>query len=305
MKIGIMSRFGRNFWEYLSISNEIGIECLELWSYPGYWKDLYTGYAIEGIRNLWPTGGFPPEYADPATGMPSLELKEKIETYGIKVTSFYHRNNFLTFDDIKLDYEVKRIKDLCDTANKWGVEVARVEGGEARNTLVWNASYEKCIELIIEGYKKCIKYAEDTGVYLAIENHYHILQDANILIKILKEVNSDHLGVTVDTGNFSVYGHKPEVIKKYFMELAPYTFNTHIKDGKIIKEYADKGPLDRIGYWELTSLGEGEVPIKFFVDELKKHGYKRTLNIHGISEDPRISAYESLKKSYNYLKSII
>jgi len=42
----------------------------------------------------------------------------------------------------------------------------------------------------------------------------------------------DYLGVTVDTGNFIAYGHRPETVKKNLKELAPYTLNTHIKDGK-------------------------------------------------------------------------
>ena len=234
MRIGAAAALGRTFWEYLECVQEVGIKYVEIPCDIGYWKPIGAlGYTPDNILSLWPAQAmhsFPPEYVEPSTGRPSLEAKEKIESYGITTAGFYVKNDFLYTDPVKRDNEVKKIKELLRIANKWGtVETLRIHGGEATNTNVWQLSLEKCIELIIDGIQKSAKYAQEYGVALALENHYLVLQDPDNLMRIYNEVSSDWFGFNVDTGNFHAYGYRPEKLKETFKLLAPYTKTTHMK----------------------------------------------------------------------------
>ena len=312
---------GRTFEEEMEIYNELAVKFMEVpVGEPGIFgrNPPFAGYTTNLISGMWPRGSYPWEYVDPATGWPSWALKELIESYGVKVSSFYHANEPLNYDPIKQRWEIKKVKGLCKMANKWDVKIIRIHGGGPMLGVkfvpaprprwtggLWEMGIEEVVDLIVAQFKEYVKYAEEYGVDLAMENHFAILQDADRCIRIVEEVGSDRLGLNNDTGNWRTL-HSTEWMEAAFKKLAPYTISTHIKDGK--RGYCPfevRGPMSRIGWGEGTIIGQGEVPIRTCIQELKKVGYKGPLNIHGGCADPRVSRFEWFKKSVEYVKSCL
>jgi len=328
MRIGVIENsqfFGRTFWEFLDVIREVGIKHIQLPCRPGStWSNGRVGRdPMYGSDELCI---FPMEYADPTTLRPSLELKEKIESYGVTTTSFYHNCEWmasLTLGDTQLDIEADRIMELCDIANQWNVPVIRASEGPVERhpfgyvRLIRDFSKRRCLEQVRKALQRCIKYAEDIGVYLALENHGVLLQDADELVSMIKSIGSDYLGANVDTGNFVYAGALPEALRDYYKTIAPYTLSTHIKDVErqwdvenpptLMQRASSWGSANRPSVWECP-VGDGDAEIKFFVDELKKNSKFReigTLNIQQESGDPRVARIDMLRRSFAYLKSIV
>jgi sugar phosphate isomerase/epimerase len=313
VKIGISGMPAPSFIDYLDLASKLGFKWIELpsttglFSAPGgdFWHVKgYQEFKGPDFEPEWITGGyhFSPEFADPS-GKPGKKLKELLNSYDIKVDAIYVPNEFVKEDRSLFDKEVQRVKDMCDVALFFDCNVVRVHGGAVAKSTVDRIGREKCLKMIIEGFKSCIKYAEDRNVSLAMENHLTLVNDAETEIEIVKEVNSDNFGVNIDTGNFLWYGHTPDRIKQYFEALAPYAKHTHLKDAVRKKDKTG------IGEVYFTPLGEGEVPIKFLVDLLRKRGYKGAYNLQcetlRIGPCWNIGAYEGVRRSYNYLLSIL
>jgi len=321
LRIGIIENsqfFGRTFEEFLDVIREVGLKYMQLPCRPGStWRSGRVGRdPLYGSEELCI---FPVEYADPTTMRPSMELKQLIESYGVKVTSFYHNCEWMAslwLGDTQLDIEADRIMELLDIARQWEVPVVRASEGPQEKynytpaKLIRDYSKRRGLVQVKKALERCVKHAEDTGVYLALENHGMLLQDANELVKMIKSIGSDFLGANVDTGNFTSSltrarsgGDPAEILKGYYKTIAPYTLSTHIKD---IKKYYDQSGKRVIRTWECP-VGDGDAEIKFFVEELKKCSKFRqlgTLNIQQESGDPRVARIEMLKKSFAYVKSI-
>ena len=55
---------------------------------------------------------------------------------------------------------------------------------------------------VVESIRACLPQAEKMGVVLALENHWGLTTDVDMLLRIWREVNSPWLGINADTGNF-------------------------------------------------------------------------------------------------------
>jgi sugar phosphate isomerase/epimerase len=109
---------------------------------------------------------------------------------------------------------------------------------------------------------------------LAVENHKD--WKSFELVEIMKQLDSDYLGVTLDFGNNLALLEDPmEVIKA----LAPYVFSTHVKDMGVTAY--DKGFL-----LSEVPLGKGIIDLKAAVAECKKYNPQVTFNLEMITRDP-------------------
>jgi sugar phosphate isomerase/epimerase len=68
---------------------------------------------------------------------------------------------------------------------------------------IWKYTHAKFTEEEIwawcrEGVAECTKYAEDAGVILALQNHVPVIRDYRDVLKMVKEVNSPSLKVSLD-----------------------------------------------------------------------------------------------------------
>jgi len=111
-------------------------------------------------------------------------------------------------------------------------------------------------------------------VKLAIENHKD--WRAAELVEIIKGLDSEWVGVTLDFGNnISLLENSEDVIAL----LAPYAFSTHIKDMGL--QLYDKGFL-----LSEVPLGEGVVDLQSGVALCRKYNPNITFNLEMITRDP-------------------
>ncbi len=119
-----------------------------------------------------------------------------------------------------------------------------------------------------------IPIIEKHKIKLAVENHKD--WKAAELATIIRDIDSEWLGVTLDFGNnVSLLEDPNEVIKT----LAPLAFSTHIKDMGV-KKYADGFLLSEV------PLGEGIVDVKAGVNLCRKLNPDLTFSLEMITRDP-------------------
>ena len=109
---------------------------------------------------------------------------------------------------------------------------------------------------------------------LAIENHKD--WRAAELVEIIKGLDSEWMGVTLDFGNNLSLLEKPDEV---IALLAPYSFSTHIKDMGV-KSYSKGFLLSEV------PLGEGIVDLKAGVALCKKYNPNINFNLEMITRDP-------------------
>lgn len=111
-------------------------------------------------------------------------------------------------------------------------------------------------------------------VKLAVENHKD--WRAPELVGILKQLNSEWIGVTLDFGNnMALIEDSMAVVQT----LAPYAFSTHVKDMGV-EDYADGFLLSEV------PLGKGLLDLPALFALCLKHNPAVTFNLEMITRDP-------------------
>ncbi|MBN8825500.1 MULTISPECIES: TIM barrel protein [unclassified Spirosoma] len=111
-------------------------------------------------------------------------------------------------------------------------------------------------------------------VKLGVENHKD--WRAPDLVNLLKQVNSEWIGVTLDFGNSMALLEDPmEVVQT----LAPYTFSTHVKD-MAVEEYPNGFLLSEV------PMGKGILDLPKMVDLCRKYNPSGTFSLEMITRDP-------------------
>jgi 3-oxoisoapionate decarboxylase len=109
---------------------------------------------------------------------------------------------------------------------------------------------------------------------LAIENHKDWRADE--LAAIIKQLNSEWMGVTLDFGNSIALMEDPmEVIKT----LVPFVFSTHVKDMGV-EEYENGFLLSEV------PLGNGYLDLPTIVNLCRQHNPDVTFSLEMITRDP-------------------
>lgn len=111
-------------------------------------------------------------------------------------------------------------------------------------------------------------------IKLAVENH----KDWRVseFLEILKILDSEWIGITLDTGNnISLLEDPMEVVET----LAPFAFSVHLKDMGVV-EYEDGFLMSEV------NLGEGFLDIDGMIRVIKRHNPDIRFNLEMITRDP-------------------
>lgn len=268
-KIGALGlSMGRyTFEEFLQYASETGFDGIEISTSPGVHKNSM-----------------------PLTFDNIPQIKELLAKYNLKPFAVSGYNDFVQKSDEELLKQIEKLENTCKLAKEISARVVRAFGGEPKEGI----DRKDAVKLIIEGFREMVKRAEKLGIILGLENHGDITNDARVELEILEGVGSDYLRLTVDTSNYYWYGNNLKDIEEFFRLVAPYTVHTHLKDGSAKNGIKDK-------YLSLA-LGEGDINLRLFLEELKKNGYSNPLCIEyeGL-EDPKIG----LKRGITWLKNTL
>ncbi|HOU95702.1 MAG TPA: sugar phosphate isomerase/epimerase family protein [Bacteroidales bacterium] len=167
----------------------------------------YTGIEIDGKRPHgnpldWPTKKCK-DFRTYADG-------EGIEIYGVAAN-----NDFSSPIPEHRECQIAYVKELIRMTSDFGAKTLRLflawpgitkhpqiaQYDIARD--IWNYTHAKFSEeetwaWCREGMAECAKYAQDAGVVLALQNHKPVIRDYPEVLKMVKEVNSPNLKVSLD-----------------------------------------------------------------------------------------------------------
>jgi 3-oxoisoapionate decarboxylase len=112
------------------------------------------------------------------------------------------------------------------------------------------------------------------GLKLAVENHKDWLVEE--LVAMLKRIDSEHVGVCIDTGNSIALLEDPMAVVEAY---APYAVSTHLKDMGV-REYEHGFLLSEV------PLGTGYLDLKKIIATCRSGNPKVKFNLEMITRDP-------------------
>jgi sugar phosphate isomerase/epimerase len=201
------------------------------------------------------------------------------EIYAQKVKKRVEELNMFLEGQIRLPSDGKDLQRFSlevSAAKEAGVDVLRTVCLPVRRYESFDsmAAFNEFRTKSINRLKLAEPIVRNMGVKLAIENH----KDWRMaeMIELLDSIDSEWVGVTLDTGNnISLLEDPMEVVEA----LAPYAFTVHLKD-MAIEEYEDGFLLAEI------NLGEGFLDIDKMITIIKKHNPDIRFNLEMITRDP-------------------
>jgi sugar phosphate isomerase/epimerase len=236
--------------------------------------DLLEFCAEHDFDALDPTGYFFPGYPEVPSDEYINEFKLRALHLGLDISGTGVRNNFAEPDKEQRAADVKHVKEWLEVAAKMGAPVLRVFAGNPPEGHTW----DQVAEWMAEDLRECVECGKQYGVVVGIQNHGGMLKSADEVLKILTMVDSEWIGVIVDTG-FFLTDDPYEDIRR----VIPHAVNWQIKEklfGKESDVYLDLKKLVGIirdgGY-------RGYIPIE-------------TLSIAGTDYDPRVEVPKLLKQ---------
>ena len=130
---------------------------------------------------------------------------------------------------------------------------------------------------MLEDIRTCVDYGRQHGVVIGLQNHNDFIQTAGQVIDMIKAVDSEWLGLILDTGSYRVHDPYEEIEKSI-----PCTVNWQVKEKIFVKGKEVPTDLERLvkiikssdykGYLPIETLGEGDPKTKIVTlyNSLKK-----------------------------------
>jgi len=225
---------------------------------------------ISSYTYTWAVGvpGHPPERP-----MTALELLDRAVGLGVRLVQIADNLSLDRLSPAELDALERHASAL-----KIGIEVgtrgiqtdhlcACLRLAERLNSPILRvvtdtATHHPAEDAIVSTVKAIVPALERAGIYLAIENHDRF--KAKTLVRILKRISSQHVGICLDTVNSFGALEGPEVVVE---ALGPWAVNLHVKD------FAISRVSHMMGFAvEGRPAGQGQLDIPWLIGELRARG---------------------------------
>lgn len=263
--------------------------------------ELYVGRNLKGeiYRDMGQTvsSGF-----DVSTENKRRELVERLKAEDLKIAAILVENDFGREDT---EAEIKWVEDACKIAPSIEVDVVRINSIMRPKPDIPMEDYSK---LTVRCIREVLERTKDLNVSLAMENHGFIGNKREFIQNILETVDSERMGLTLDTGNFYWYGYPLDEVYEIIESFATYVKHTHIKNLKFSEERQKvmRKPGEE---WPKSAapIYEGDIDHKHVIDILKKSGYDRDLTIEdeSLGKFPLEQRLGIIKRDIEYIKSLI
>ena len=217
----------------------------------------------------------PLDYDDKALG----RLKAFIKSKGMQVAciagyhDFSHDNlhSDMPYNEIQLIY----LKEELRIAVALEAPIVRVYGGYLHSDVDWRKQRGWVVSALKEG----VKFAEEYGVTLALQNHSEIGHHHEDILDIVEEVGSDSLKVALDPAYVAITGVSLDkavhdvanlIVLSTFND---FKFRPFVMWGRPATPYMSLGSY-LVNRWQNVPIGEGEVDYKTFIRALLEVGYE-------------------------------
>lgn len=165
-----------------------------------------------------------------------MHLKQLTFGLGIDISGTAIGNDFGLKEGEQRDQQLAMTREWIDYAATMGAPVIRIFAGKTPKGDTDAAAIKRCAV----GINESLKYAEEKGVFLALENHGGITSTPQQMLGIIEQVDeSPFFGVNFDGGNFRTADPYGDLAK-----IAPYAVNAQIK----VKIHPEGKPEERADF---------------------------------------------------------
>jgi sugar phosphate isomerase/epimerase len=219
--------------------------------------DFCAKYNFDAID---PTGYYFPGYPEVPTDKYINEFKRKAFLLGLDISGTGVRNDFAKPDSSSRKAGIEMIKEWIIAAAKLGIPNIRVFAGKHKHE---GFSRDQVFSWIAKDIRECCEFGKKYGVIIALQNHNDFLKTADDVDRLFKMVESEWLGLNLDTGSYRQKDPYAEIeqnikyavtwqIKENVWIDGKETPADFVKLVKIIKKSGYRG------YLPLETLGAGD-----------------------------------------------
>ena len=186
------------------------------------------------------------------------DLKKKIIDYGLTIAAVSASNHFTIDSSREREKEIDKVKRWTDIGHFMSAPLIRIFAGGARelkDEIMWSK--------VTKALYKCSRYGQKIGVVMALENHGGFSADQ--VLRMIKEVDSPWLKLTVDTGNF------PDDPYESIEKTIPHAAFVHAK----FYEFDERGEEKRLDYHRIIDIFNKNNYIGFLSIEFEGEGEER------------------------------
>lgn len=184
--------------------------------------DMMEFAADIGLDAVDLTGYYFPSYPEIPQNSELFQLKRKALELGLNISWTGIRNNFANPDAALRKADREMIREWLSVSSKLGATIMRIFDGKHAHD---GFTRDEVKKWLVEEYKICAAYGEETGVIVGLQNHNEFLLQSDEIIDILKRVDSEWFGLILDIGSLSSNDPYAEIEK-----LAPHASYWFIKE---------------------------------------------------------------------------
>jgi sugar phosphate isomerase/epimerase len=303
MKLGLITSIceGMTFEEVVDFAAENGLECLEVACWPqGGAARRYAGVSHIDVEHL--------------TEEKAKEINALCKSKGVEISSLAYYPNTMDPDEEKRKTYIDHIYRLMDASAMLGVNMITTFVGRDPSKNV-----DENLELVKEIWPPIVKYAEQKGVKIAIENCPMLFTNdewpggQNIMTtpanwrKVFEILDSPNFGINYDPSHF--VWQQIDYIRPLY-EFKDKIFHVHYKDIKVYPEkLADVGVMATpLQYMSPKLPGLGDVDWGKYVSALTDIGYDgyTCIEVEDKAYEKSLEdAKRAIKLSIRYLRNFV
>lgn len=144
------------------------------------------------------------------------KLKKLAFQHGLAMPMLSIHQDFVHPDAAERLSQVAHTKKCIDLAAQLGIPAIRLNSGRWKTIKLFDDlmkvkgaeppldgfTNDHAFGWVVDSIRACLAHAEKAGIVMALENHWGLTTDVDMLLRIWREVNSPWLAINADTGNF-------------------------------------------------------------------------------------------------------
>ena len=205
------------------------------------------------------------------------QLKEEIESKGLElacIAGYQDFSNDLDHPDMPhFEKELLYLRETIRMAQDLDCRIVRIYSGFLRPNIPYQDQWDWCVSYLREG----AKFAEDHGVFLALQNHSEITVHHLDVLQMIEEIDSPAMKVALDAPYVVRCGVPLEEAVADVGSLIVYSTASD-QIGRPVSLHLAPSTFKMSGHYSLTRniavpAGEGDVDYRTFFKALKAVDY--------------------------------
>ncbi len=212
--------------------------------------------------------------------------KAALDSAGIRVASLL---TMCDFSGETPESNVAWMTEVVEIADALGANNVRVDTAMTEEQ---DLPFDVRVKVFVRDLGEVIRRTGGLDVALGMENHGFQGNNLAFLLNIIRDIDSERIGMTLDTGNFYWRGYPLSEVYGIIKILAPYAKHTHLKNINYPAELRETTRESGYEYMRYVStLEDGDIDHRVVVDLLRAAGYEGDLCI----ENESLENHETLE----------